>query len=224
MRPRGCWDILHGAAGRLAQLGERQLDKLEVTGSSPVPPTAPTRGTTWRASVAWLHPLRQSCREVFTTEVGHAWHDVIVVGASAGGSRPCGASPATCRVTFRPPCSPRCTCPRRRPAACRRSSTVPVPCPPRMRGRPGPRARHAPGRPSGPPPARRGRSGAAGAGPAGERPPTGRRPAVPVGGTRLRPPRRGRHPVRRAGRRQLGPGRRQARGVTVAQDPEGALY
>src|ERR671915_1750481 len=25
--------------GRLAQLGERQLDKLEVTGSSPVPPT-----------------------------------------------------------------------------------------------------------------------------------------------------------------------------------------
>jgi hypothetical protein len=26
-------------AGRIAQLGERQLDKLEVTGSSPVAPT-----------------------------------------------------------------------------------------------------------------------------------------------------------------------------------------
>src|SRR5262249_41710960 len=31
-----------GAPGRLAQLGEHQLDKLGVTGSSPVPPTSAT--------------------------------------------------------------------------------------------------------------------------------------------------------------------------------------
>jgi hypothetical protein len=31
--------------GRLAQLGERQLDKLEVTGSSPVAPIGPCPGS-----------------------------------------------------------------------------------------------------------------------------------------------------------------------------------
>ena len=36
---RGAANI--GAPGRIAQLGERQLDKLEVTGSSPVAPITP---------------------------------------------------------------------------------------------------------------------------------------------------------------------------------------
>jgi hypothetical protein len=37
---RGCRDAAKlSLSGRLAQLGEHQLDKLGVTGSSPVPPT-----------------------------------------------------------------------------------------------------------------------------------------------------------------------------------------
>jgi hypothetical protein len=39
---RSAWQRLtSAAAGRIAQLGERQLDKLEVTGSSPVAPIRP---------------------------------------------------------------------------------------------------------------------------------------------------------------------------------------
>src|SRR3954471_17920337 len=42
----GCLAATFSPPGRLAQLGERQLDKLEVTGSSPV---APIPGTSERA-------------------------------------------------------------------------------------------------------------------------------------------------------------------------------
>ena len=38
-RGRGSEDPTSRGNGRLAQLGEHQLDKLGVTGSSPVPPT-----------------------------------------------------------------------------------------------------------------------------------------------------------------------------------------
>ena len=50
-----------GAPGRLAQLGERQLDKLEVTGSSPVAPIAPLTA----GSFAWIRSLTESPQDAW---------------------------------------------------------------------------------------------------------------------------------------------------------------
>ena len=62
------------ALGRLAQLGERQLDKLEVTGSSPVAPIGPSRiaevgrppqlpGAVWRPHREGISPSALSARK-----------------------------------------------------------------------------------------------------------------------------------------------------------------